>query len=161
MSAAKTARLPDGRVVNADQSDPTGPWTVWLAENADATSVDRSPLTAVSELLGLPRTGKPRWVFDVVRDLAGEDTPLGRRFPCGCCDFLTLPEPAPGTHYICPVCGWQDDWTQYEDLDYTGGANRPSLREARKSYRLHGTSEPGRKLRVRDPLPEERPRSES
>lgn len=48
---------------------------------------------------------------------------------------------------VCPVCGeeplaafeicgcgWQNDPVQYDDPDYSGGANRMSLNEARKAY---------------------------
>jgi hypothetical protein len=94
-------------------------------------------------------------VVDVVRQLAGEETPLGRRYPCPCCDHLTLPEPATGTHFICSVCWWEDDRSQYCDLDYARGANGVSLRQARSDYRVHGSSKPDRDLPVREPRPEE------
>jgi Cysteine-rich CPCC len=71
-------------------------------------------------------------------DLAGHRTSDGIRFPCPCCDSLTLSEPPSGSFEICPVCRWEDDGLQFRDMDYRGGANRPSLREARANYRLHG-----------------------
>jgi ribosomal protein L37AE/L43A len=114
-------------------------------------------LKAIYELLDLPGYGEPQWAFDVVRELAGTDTPLGRRYPCPCCDYLTLNEPATGTFWICEVCRWEDDNTQYCDIDYARGANQVSLREARENYRRYGTCKPNRDLSVREPLPEEKP----
>jgi hypothetical protein len=76
---------------------------------------------------------------------------------CPCCGFLTLPDPPPGTFFICPVCRWEDDNVQYEDVNYTGGANRASLLQAQANFRVHGTSDLARRGRVRPPLPPERP----
>jgi hypothetical protein len=63
--------------------------------------------------------------------VAGE--PLGA-FPCPCCRFFTLDEQPPGTYEICAICGWEDDPVQFEDPDYRGGANRPSLNEWRHTF---------------------------
>lgn len=35
---------------------------------------------------------------------------------------------------ICPVCDWQNDFVQLAHLDWDGGANKMSLREARIAY---------------------------
>jgi hypothetical protein len=56
-------------------------------------------------------------------------------FLCPCCGNPTLPEAPPGTFFICPVCGWEDDNVQFADPAYAGGANRLSLDEARASFR--------------------------
>ena len=80
-------------------------------------------------------------MYDAIEELAGERTREGVRYPCPCCDSLTLTEPPTGTHAICAVCNWEDDSVQFRDPDYVGGANRVSLREARENYRRHGTSE--------------------
>lgn len=56
------------------------------------------------------------------------------KYPCPCCGELTLEETPPGSYEICPVCGWEDDFVQYECPDATGGANKMSLNEARKAY---------------------------
>lgn len=80
-----------------------------------------------------------------------------RQHSCPCCGFLTLPEPPPGTFYICPVCRWEDDNIQFRDIDYDGGANHVSLRQARENYRVLGASEQRLLRYVRPPLPEERP----
>ena len=76
--------------------------------------------------------------------------------PCPCCGFLTLPDAPPGTFAICPVCRWEDDNVQYDDVNYEGGANRVSLRQAQENFRAHGASDIRRRERTRPPLPHER-----
>ena len=39
-----------------------------------------------------------------------------------------------GKYEICPVCGWEDDPVQRRDPDFEGGANRPSLNQARAAF---------------------------
>jgi hypothetical protein len=75
------------------------------------------------------------------------------RFECPCCGNLTLEEPAPGTWLICDICHWEDDPIQFDDIDCEGGANRVSLRQARKFYRTIGVSSPEalEKERLSDP----------
>lgn len=52
--------------------------------------------------------------------------------PCPCCGIGLVSE---GHEFdICEVCGWEDDPVQFEDPDYSGGANRISLNEARQIY---------------------------
>jgi hypothetical protein len=82
---------------------------------------------------------------------------MSRGYACPCCGYLTLSEPPPGTYEICDVCFWEDDAVQFRDLDYEGGANTVSLRQARESFRLHGVSELRFRAEVRPPLPDERP----
>jgi hypothetical protein len=79
------------------------------------------------------------------------------RFPCPCCGFLTLDEAPPGTFHICEVCWWEDDPVQYADPTYRGGANTPSLSEARENFRLIRASDPRLTRRVRPPRPDELP----
>ena len=78
-------------------------------------------------------------------------------YPCPCCRFLTIGEEPPGTFEICPVCFWEDDNVQFEDPDYTGGANRVSLSQARENFRLLGAISKEFLGRVRKPLPDEVP----
>lgn len=68
-----------------------------------------------------------------------EPTP---QFPCHCCGFLTLSDPATGSYEICPVCFWADDLVQNEDPEYAGGSNRVSLNAARENYVQFGACEP-------------------
>jgi Cysteine-rich CPCC len=60
------------------------------------------------------------------------------RFACPCCGHLRLDEPPPGTYDIRKECGWEDDYVQFHDLTYRGGANTESLREARENYVRYG-----------------------
>jgi hypothetical protein len=57
-----------------------------------------------------------------------------QRFACPCCGFITLLEEPPGTYEICGICGWEDDYVQFRDPDFRGGANHESLREARSAF---------------------------
>ena len=81
-----------------------------------------------------------------------------KRYPCPCCNFLTLSEEGPGTFDICAVCRWEDDNVQFDDPNYPGGANRVSLNEARANFRALGASEPRYVAEVRKPREEEIPR---
>jgi len=63
-----------------------------------------------------------------------------KNYPCPCCGFLTVGEPPPGTFEICDVCGWEDDEVQFDNPDFRGGANYPSLNEARLNYAKFGAA---------------------
>jgi hypothetical protein len=79
------------------------------------------------------------------------------KYPCPCCSYLTLPEPPPGTYAICPVCGWEDDPVQFEDPEYSGGANHISLSEARENVLRIGAVAEEMKSHVRAPRKSEVP----
>jgi hypothetical protein len=64
------------------------------------------------------------------------------RYPCPCCGTLSLDNKPPGTWLICAVCWWEDDPVQFADPTLRGGANRPSLNEARVHFRTIGVSAP-------------------
>jgi hypothetical protein len=76
--------------------------------------------------------------------------------PCPCCGNLTL-ETARSWE-ICPVCWWEDDPVQFDDPDWQGGANGPSLNEAKEFYRTMGVGDPKMKGHERPPTPEEMPK---
>lgn len=61
-----------------------------------------------------------------------------KTYPCPCCGFLTRSEEDFGTFEICPVCGWEDDDLQAFDPSFSGGANVPSLEEAKRTYQRIG-----------------------
>jgi hypothetical protein len=148
-------RLPDGRAVLLSHEGPTGNWVACFDGPAGRSVSGRWLLSVLGELLELPPRAKPPWVIDLVREALGRDTAVGRRYPCPCCDLLTLKEPPTGTFAICPVCRWEDDNLQFEDLHKSGGANAVTLREARHNFRLHGVSDLQRRDRARSPRPEE------
>jgi hypothetical protein len=80
------------------------------------------------------------------------------RYPCPCRGNLTLDEEPPGTWLICEVCWWEDDPVQFEDPEYRGGANGPSLNEARRYFRTIGVSAPERLARVQREDPSRLPK---
>jgi len=79
------------------------------------------------------------------------------RFACPCCGYLTLEQEPPGSFGLCEVCWWEDDSVQFADPDYEGGANEPSLRQARELFRQIGVSDPKLKGHERAPRPDELP----
>lgn len=149
--------LPDGRVLNAAHEGAEGDWIVYLEGEPERGWAGRDLLGVLSELFELPHGTKDDWVYNVIRRLAGRETPLGARYACPCCDCRTLTEPPSGTYVICPVCRWEDDSVQFRDLDYRGGANKPSLRQARVNFRRIGASEARSVDRARPPRLDERP----
>jgi len=74
-----------------------------------------------------------------------------QRFACVCCGCYTLPAPPPGTFAHCEVCWWEDDSIQFADPDYEGGANAPSLTQARQNFKTIGVSDPKLKGHERPP----------
>jgi Cysteine-rich CPCC len=155
--AMLTVTLPDGRPLHLINEGPTGNWVAQLDGAEGKSATGRWLLAVVGELLDLPKDTKPPWVLDLVRQVAGQDTSTGRRYACPCCDFPSLAQPPTGTFAICPICRWEDDNIQFEDLDRKGGANTVSLRQARQNFRQHGVSGPRRRQRARPPRPEEKP----
>jgi hypothetical protein len=163
----RRVEAPPGRYRAVDMGDrgrlralhegPLGEWIVYLEPDRGRAWAGRDLLAVLSELWELPHGRKDTWVYDVIETLAGRNTPLGIRYACPCCDFLTLTEPPSGTFASCPVCRWEDDNVQFRDLDYAGGANRPSLHQARTTFQRLGVSEPRRLEHARSPLPEEHP----
>jgi hypothetical protein len=144
------------RLLAVDEG-PLGDWVAHLESEPDRAWAGRDLRAVLRRLLNVPSRHQDARVDRAVEMLAGHRTPLGVRYACPCCDFLTLEERPPGTWAICPVCWWEDDDIQFHDLDYRGGANRPSLREARERYRSLGVSEPRLLKHARAPLPAEIP----
>lgn len=80
---------------------------------------------------------------------------------CPCCGNLTMPDNGsfPGSFVICPVCFWEDDDVQLDNPDFAGGANRPSLNQARSNYRMFGAKDEQARSLVRPPKASELPPS--
>ncbi|MBN9378024.1 MAG: hydrolase [Chlamydiales bacterium 38-26] len=78
-------------------------------------------------------------------------------YPCPCCGFLTISEPPPGTYEICPICNWEDDIVQYNNIDFQGGANEESLNKARQNFKKFKASSLKFIKQVRSPWPNEIP----
>jgi hypothetical protein len=121
--------------IHALHEGPLGEWIAHLDGDPEHAWMGRSLMDVLTELLDLPFGRREEWVYEAIEALAGHRTSLGVRYACPCCDLLTLTEPPPGTFEICPVCRWEDDGIQFVDPDYAGGANRPSLLQARETYR--------------------------
>jgi hypothetical protein len=154
---ARTHALPDGRTLSARYAgEPTG-WIVHLEGCADPPTTARDIYSALVILIA-PGDGLwPDWFMEAASDLAAHDTPVGRRYVCPCCGYLTADEPPPGTFNICAICGWEDDNVQFHDPDFEGGANIVSLNQARRNYLDIGASDLKRRPHLRPPRPEERP----
>lgn len=68
-----------------------------------------------------------------------------------------MSEPKSGTFEICPVCFWEDDNVQFNNIDFEGGANEESLRNARQNFKKFGACSSKFLKNIRVPLPEEIP----
>lgn len=90
-------------------------------------------------------------------EAAQEQVAAAARFACPCCGYLTLDEEPPGTFLMCEVCWWEDDPIQFADPAYEGGANAPSLNQARAHFLSIAVSDPHLKGHERAPRPEEIP----
>ena len=60
------------------------------------------------------------------------------KYKCPCCKNLTFEDKTPGTFEICPVCYWEDDPLQFKDINYSGGANKVTLKIAKENYKRFG-----------------------
>ena len=74
-------------------------------------------------------------------------------YPCACCGWRTRSEEEFGSYELCPVCFWEDDSVQTINPNFEGGANVPSLIQARANYEQYGASDPGSVPNVRPPNP--------
>jgi hypothetical protein len=152
--------LPDGRRLRARFDGEADEWVVTLVGDEPRTVSARVISDALNELL---EPGEPivyssnNWFWDSADALAGRDTPLGRRFACPCCGYLTLGRAPMGTYELCEVCFWEEDGIQLREPDYTGSANHTSLNDARIYFRKHGVCEKGFEGKVRPPEPGEIP----
>jgi hypothetical protein len=76
-------------------------------------------------------------------------------YPCPCCGYLVFSE-APGSYEICPICFWEDDISQLRFPLMAGGANRPNLLDAQKTFAALGAKEARCLPHVRTPSAHER-----
>lgn len=65
------------------------------------------------------------------------------------CGYKTLDDEH--EYGICPICFWEDDYLQFDDVDREGGANHISLRQAQKNYFEFGACEIEMLKHVRKP----------
>lgn len=154
--AYRKAMLADGRILSAARVGPLGEWFAYTDDDPAHVMAGRSLPEVLRELFGLPWGDGEQWFFDAIESLAGYPTDGGIAYPCPCCDYLTLQQPPPGTHTTCEVCAWEDERVQFRDPDRTDGPNSVSLRDARETFRLHGTSDMNRRGISRQPRPHEK-----
>lgn len=73
-----------------------------------------------------------------------EEFPQGEKpEQCCCCDYFSLAER--GKCLVCPVCFWEDDSSDSEQLDLDTPSdlnNDMTLRQARDNFKAHGAFEP-------------------
>ena len=77
-------------------------------------------------------------------------------YKCVCCGYYTLKHNNELEHEICPVCFWENDSIQNSQPDYSGGANKISLNEAKENYKVYGAIMKEYIKYVRAPYDEER-----
>ena len=73
-----------------------------------------------------------------------------KKYTCPCCGYKTLDEPI-GNFDICPICFWEADSVQSTNLDYEGGPNKVSLRQARQNFLEFGACRKDMLQHVRKP----------
>lgn len=66
----------------------------------------------------------------------GPEDPTPRE-QCPCCDYISLPER--GSYIICPICFWEDDGQDIDELDVESEPNHCiTLRHGRENFRAFG-----------------------
>jgi hypothetical protein len=70
---------------------------------------------------------------------------------CSCCGFFTIKEIAE----TCPICFWEENFFQEENIEDDAGPNNVSLSVARENYKLIGAVASEFKHLVRKPKQEE------
>ena len=79
---------------------------------------------------------------------------LTNKIKCACCDYSTIDEEVISD--ICPVCFWQKDFYQEEEVNDNGGPNLVSLLVAKENFKEFGEIETRFRERVRPPFDEEK-----
>lgn len=74
---------------------------------------------------------------------------MTEKYTCPCCGYKTLDDEH--EYDICPICFWEDDFIQFEDVDCEGGANPVSLRKAQINFVKFGACEKDMLSHVRTP----------
>jgi hypothetical protein len=53
-------------------------------------------------------------------------------YQCPCCDYFTLERRS--EYDICPICFWEDNGIDLDELDSHSGPNHMTLREGRQNF---------------------------
>ena len=75
------------------------------------------------------------------------------KYLCACCGYFTITE----IKETCPVCGWEEDNFQEENIDDDGGPNTVCLRQAKENFQNYGVMEERLRQYVRPPAQDEMP----
>lgn len=70
-------------------------------------------------------------------------------YQCPCCDYYSLEER--NSYLICPVCYWEDDGQDMDELDRVSGPNHITLRQGRKNFVQLGACDPSAASLVASP----------
>ena len=62
---------------------------------------------------------------------------MNNDFPCVCCGFITRSDSSNDDYDICPVCFWENDPIQNENINSNVGANAVSLQQAQINFRKY------------------------
>ena len=65
---------------------------------------------------------------------------------CPCCGLYEHSRTA-GNHGVCPICLWEDDRQQRNDVNISGGANNVSLKQARAMF-AKGMNVEGEQIKI-------------
>jgi hypothetical protein len=77
-----------------------------------------------------------------------------KKYFCACCGYKTVE--GHGDYDICPICHWEDDPVQGKDPDYKIGANKVSLKDAKRNFQEFGASDERFTDRTRKPKKDEK-----
>jgi len=61
------------------------------------------------------------------------------RFQCPCCDYYVLD--GRSRHQVCPICCWEDDGQDLDEMDVVSATNHITLRQARENFSTFGASD--------------------
>jgi hypothetical protein len=76
------------------------------------------------------------------------------KYPCSRCGYLVFDDEL-GSYDICPICLWEDDYTQ-TIWPTSGGANRVPLIQAQKNYLAFEAKDARANTFARKPRPDEK-----
>lgn len=78
-----------------------------------------------------------------------------KKYTCPVCGYKVFTKTA-GSFEICPICFWQDDVVDLQEMYKPMGPNKVSLEQAQKNYKEFGASEKRLLEHVRQPIGEEK-----
>lgn len=55
---------------------------------------------------------------------------------CPCCDYFTFTEKF--SYDICPICFWEEDGLDIDNIEQHSGPNHLSIKEARLNFKKYG-----------------------